>query len=256
MAKKTKQHPFLEAMDKYTLTREDFKDYFSKVMDFVKKLSEKNKAEFTNLNSKISDLGNEMRNNNEIDRTTIKEEIVKERNRSLKEQGDGLNFLRDKAMKIRDFTDGKDADEKKIVKRVLKKIVLPEFKETVLDTPIQVAEKLELLDGENRLKLESILGLNKRLEELESRPTVPTGAGVGKLALEARMIDDETPSEVPNDVITDFKLVNTPNPPTSVEVFADGQRMNLTEDYTISGRTVTFGTAPLTDTIIKFKYRI
>jgi len=48
-------------------------------------------------------------------------------------------------MSIKGFKDGKDADESKIVKNVLQKIVLPEFKETVLDTPVQIAEKLELL---------------------------------------------------------------------------------------------------------------
>ena len=55
--------------------------------------------------------------------------------------------------------DGKDADEEKIIESVLSQIKLPEQKETILDTPEEIADKLESLKGDNRLDASAIKNL-------------------------------------------------------------------------------------------------
>lgn len=64
-------------------------------------------------------------------------------------------------MKPKDGEPGKDADEKIIVDKVLSKIKLPEYKETVLDNAEQIANKLETLKGEDRLDASAIKNLSK-----------------------------------------------------------------------------------------------
>ena len=51
-----------------------------------------------------------------------------------------------KNVKIKDGVDGKDADEELIVDRVLEKIVLPEYKDVVLDNGEQIVDKINALD--------------------------------------------------------------------------------------------------------------
>lgn len=54
---------------------------------------------------------------------------------------------------------GKDADEEKIIESVLSQIQLPEQKEIILDTPEEIADKLESLKGDNRLDASAIKNL-------------------------------------------------------------------------------------------------
>ena len=68
-------------------------------------------------------------------------------------------------------------------------------------------------------------------------------------------VDDETPTGLVNGVNTDFELANTPIPTTSLKVYVNGSRMRITEDYTLSGTTITFITAPPTGSIILTDYR-
>lgn len=240
-----------------TLTTEQFKSNFKRVLDFTVKFKKRILEEIAALKKSVSDLSEELKEKNTIDIDDLRTEIRKVASESQKEQADGLNFMRDKAVRIKDFKDGKDADEKKIIKRILKQIILPEQKELLLDNPVQLAEKLELLEDENRLDIKAIRGLAEIIEELRQRPVGATGAGVGKLALEAHTIDDEdlTTLTTPNASETDFPLVNTPNPASSVKVFRNGQRQRLTEDYTFSNRTITFVIAPASDEILVADYR-
>ena len=56
---------------------------------------------------------------------------------------------------------GKDADEEYVIEEVLSRIELPEYKETILDTPEQVRDKLETLKDDKRLDKKHIKGLEK-----------------------------------------------------------------------------------------------
>lgn len=153
--------------------------------------------------------------------------------------------------------DGKDADEKKIIKAVLDQIDIPE-PEVILDTPEKIADKLETLKGEKKLSIDAIKDLEDRLKRLEERPLGGSGGGggVSKLALDYHFIDDETPSGTVDGVNKTFTLANKPNPPASLKVYADGQRLNVTEDYTLSSKTITFIEAPVSNTILKVDYKI
>lgn len=83
-----------------------------------------------------------------------------------------INLLRSlieevKAIKSTPGQKGEDADEEIIVSKVLEQIKLPEYKETVLDTAEQIADKLETLKDDKRLDASAIKNLP---EFIDSRP--------------------------------------------------------------------------------------
>ena len=248
----------LQAMDEDSLTRKEFEEQFRAILEFLKKTKEKNLTEIENLKQYIINLSEKLKQGNVFNLSGLKDQFTKSISKALKDQEDGMNFIRDTLRRIKNGKDGKDADEKKIVENVLAKIKLPEQKETILDTPETIADKLEKLKGDARLKIEAIKDLKEKLEALEQRPLGRGGSGGGglsKIALDTHFINDETPTGTVNGVNTDFVLAHAPNPSTSLMVYKDGQRMHLVDDFSFSGRTITFNVAPLTDSIIVVDYR-
>jgi hypothetical protein len=65
----------------------------------------------------------------------------------------------------------------------------------------------------------------------------PCGGGGGILPL---FSDNETPSGIINGLTIVFTLLAAPSPPTSLNVYLNGLRMDPGVDYTISGSTITF----------------
>lgn len=170
----------------------------------------------------------------------------------------------------RDGKDGKDAvvDEASIVSEAVKATVealkpflptIPAILEELTSQGVKTREGLEELQGDERLDYKAIKGLEeilKDLDELKRRPARLGGGGFSKISIEGHIIDDETPTGAVNSVNTIFTLANTPNPSASLKVYVNGQRMRLTDDYTFSGRTITFITAPPATSIIICDYRI
>jgi len=67
--------------------------------------------------------------------------------------------------------------------------------------------------------------------------------------------DNETPSGDINGSNKIFIANNTPNPVGSLEVFLNGSLRSRSEDYDIVADTITFVSAPLTDSILRICYR-
>lgn len=59
-----------------------------------------------------------------------------------------------------------------------------------------------------------------------------------------RFKNNETPSGTINGTNAAFTLANSPSPSLSLELFLNGQFQTQGSDYTLSGSTITFTTAP------------
>lgn len=68
-------------------------------------------------------------------------------------------------------------------------------------------------------------------------------------------IDQETPVGAVNGVNKIFTLVYEPEDATAVQLLVNGQMMTYTEDYTVSGDTLTTVVAYPTGTIVRVAYR-
>jgi hypothetical protein len=124
-------------------------------------------------------------------------------------------------------------------------------------TADQIADKLNTL--EEAVDIETIRGLKKKLEDLEkkwtSRP-IFGGGGLSLGAIDMHFPPKYTPTGDVNGVNTDFILNHIPSPASSLDVYLNGQLQDLTNDYTVSGTTVSFVSAPLTGNKVRVKHRI
>ena len=237
------------------LSRKEFTENFGRILEFLKKLKAKNLTEIENLNKNISNLSDKLKTDNTANLSGLKDQFTKLINQALKEQEDSLNFIRDKVRGLRNGKDGVSPDPKKIA-LLASELASNELKPLIPtpDTPEQVANKLEELTGDARLKIEAVKDLKEKLEALEARPLGGGGGGFSYIHMMRHFINDETPTGTVNGTNTDFVLQNSINPPSSLKVFVNGMRMRITEDYTLSGRTITFLTAPPTGSIILVDY--
>ena len=68
---------------------------------------------------------------------------------------------------------------------------------------------------------------------------------------------NETPTGTVDGANAEFTLANTPNPLTSLKVFVNGMLLKEAgEDYTLVGDTITFVTAPPTNSILTVGYTV
>ena len=225
------------------ITKPDFVKSFQKILKIVLEVEKKLIAK---IDKAISELKTDSGALNNATQATLGNLEAKHResiDKALKSQSDGLNFLRDKAVRIKDFKNGrdgvdgvdgskgKDADEEKIIQEVLNKVELPE------------------------LEIDAINGLKETLEELKSRPIGRLGGGgFSKIHLEVHIIDNEAVG-TGDGTTTAFTLANIPNPPISLKITVGGSELFLTDDWTLSGKTITFLTAPPNGAKIRGSYR-
>jgi len=247
----------LSLLDPDTLTKEEFVKQFKNVIDFVKKIEEKNiraikamEETHKKLTKKLDDFNNQ-NTSNFSNKFKLELEALK------KQHSDLMNKIEIRIAEIKDGQDGKDADEEAIYSRLIKE--LPAKDDIANSIPIigeRVRDSLELLDGDDRLMMSAIKGLEEKIQELEGRPLGgKSGGGFSYIHMSRQFVDDETPSGTVNGSNADFTIAKTPNPTSSLKVYVNGQRMRVTEDYTLSARTITFITPPPTGSILLCDYR-
>ena len=143
--------------------------------------------------------------------------------------------------------DGENPDPEIIVNEVLNRIKLPEYRAPIMDGPEEMRNKLELLAPEERPYAADTIALIKRLESLESNISSKVYGGYTPLV---RNLYNQSFAETPNGVRTTFTMVKAPKNTNGVAIYQNRTRAHLTEDFTISGKTVTFLVAPLTGDLL------
>ena len=169
--------------------------------------------------------------------------------KALKEQENGLNFIRDKVRSIKSGINGKNGIDG------INGVDGVNGNDGSQDTPEQVRNKIETLMGEERFDLSAIKGLRRILTKLEDRPLGKGGGGFSLMHLNIHILDPYAPTGSVNGSNKDFVLSNVPNPSASLKVYVNGMKMQLTGDYTISNKTISMITAPPTGSIIEVEHR-
>jgi hypothetical protein len=249
----------LYLMDEDSMTKQDFIKEWKKVLDLVKKIKDENVQAIRDMKEAHLKLSAKIDDNSNQNLTKISKDFTEKIKDLEKRYSDFMADIELRVAEIQDGQDGKDADEEIIVGKVLNKIRIPEIDEIEKDLPKlgePIRDALELLEGDNRLMISAIKGLEEKLQELGERPLGGKGGGGFSYAhMDRHFIDDETPSGLVNGSNKAFTIAKTPNPTASLKVYVNGQRMRITEDYTLSARTITFVTAPPTGSIVLVDYR-
>lgn len=124
------------------------------------------------------------------------------------------------------------------------------------DTPDIIANKLEVLEGNKRIRISSVKGLQTRLNKLEERPMGgKAGFGFAYSAMDRHIFDDQTFTGTQNGTNKVFTVIKAPDPLSSLKIYRGGARLRITEDYTVSKQTVTFTVAPASKEVLLYDLR-
>ena len=178
MPKKIKQqHPLLEAMDKYTLTREDFEKNFSRVLKFLNSLKEKNQGEFSSLNKKWEEFSSQLADGNKTELGGMNKSL----NDLFTQLSNKLNKILDDRIAL--IKNGKDADEEKVSiiasERALEAVKPMIPTTSTLKKDISKMGKLIRKILKKKLKISDIKGLRKELDKLKKSSGMIVGGGSG-----------------------------------------------------------------------------
>jgi len=239
------------------LTREEFIEFLGNIVKLVKRVEIRLDDAISGMSETHIKLKDKIKSDSELSLTDLRALMGKEMSRINKSIDDKIKEADTKLGEVKNGENGKDADEVKIVKNVLAQIVIPEYKETILDDAFEIRNKLETLNDDDRLEIVAIKDLREELDEIKQIKSQSLGGGgLSKISMDIHILDPYTPTGTVNGTNKDFVLQRLPNPSTSLKVYKDGQKMQLTTDYTLSDKTITFITAPLTDSIIEVEHRI
>ena len=226
---------------------EHFKSAIKQILNLEKKLIEKINKALIDSDSKHKALKNTSQG--DLSDLYAKHSILVEK--ALAEQQNGMNFIYDKMRRIKEGTDGKDGKDGVSIKGEIG----ASGKDGKTLTMKDIRDAFESLEGDDRPDISSIRGLRRLLQRLDDRP-LGVGGGFSYIAMDRHIIDPYLPTGTINGTNKDFGLTRTPNPPESLQVFRGGALQSLTEDYTLSGKTVTFLVAPVIGEVLKVTHRI
>lgn len=133
-----------------SISRADFELAFKTLIDFVKKLKQDNTQEFEAIRQTIEGLGEKLAQDNELDFLMEKKKFGQAMEKALEDQRTSLNFLREKVSDLQAGRDGLDGS------------VGPQGAPGEAgspDTPIQVRDKLEILQEDERLDWTAVKGV-------------------------------------------------------------------------------------------------
>ncbi len=159
-----------EAVDTKSTMRE-FLLAFETALKALSLLKAANQSEREQITASVEAFKEELENRFSGFLTKEKADLVAQMGRMFKQHEEKMLAV---DQKLDTVENGKDADEEKIVAEVLAQIKLPEQKENIVDGPDEIRNKLELLQGDERLDKSAIKGL----EELEAKINTPAPARI------------------------------------------------------------------------------
>ena len=243
-AKLEKLQKLLTMMDD-SLTREEFVQALESVVNQILKFE----AELTDRDNKhlmefkamceasLRDIKN--RNSNDLSSVKLQAEAITE---------ELTSFIQEKRKEIEDklseIVDGKDGVDG---------IDGAPGKDGSPDSPIEVRDKLESLKDGEKLSIQAIQDLAEKLEEL-GKKMIGGVKGQKYGSIRTRYMADITPTGTIDGANKVFTLSKTPET-GSLKVYRGGARQRVTEDYTFSGKTITFTLAPQVGEVILVDFR-
>jgi hypothetical protein len=267
---------FLTLLDK-TVSKEEYLVFSKTLMDFVVKIEKNNSKEMDLQWQKIKEAVSEMEGKEESDFQKLKGDLTKTVKDQVSDMYANWAKMSDQIQeRISELKDGEDADESKVCDMVMERMVQMPKEEVEDETAEETRDKLESLIGDERLDKSAIKGIDEALAQIASTGKATFVSGTAKpirLTNDGTLIDKNirnlnfkgtavtsivrnadgtiditldtgagSTTPVNNEIVsgsgTTFTLAYTPTA-GSVHLYGYGQRLTLTEDYTITGAVIT-----------------
>jgi sulfur carrier protein ThiS len=231
---------------------EDVAKVIEAVLDVIKQVKEEINQNIANNKGELTNEDNTLKSSIDSLKFNLEQKLVEIDKKQVVDKKSFLQYILKEVNRLEEMIPEK-ADFSEIERKVSEiEKAIPKIPDEL--TADQIADKLNTL--EEAVDIEVIIGLKKRLEDLErkwtSRPMFG-GGGFNYSAMSLHIIDDETPVNSGDNL--NFTIANTPSPATSLKIYRNGQRLKITEDYTFSNRTITLLTALGATEILLIDYR-
>lgn len=240
----------LDAMNPERLTFEELQHFQEQILSHIENLQKRNEADMSAIMEAVKAFMSRTEAKHEKMAESMKSEMMaateKSMNKMMLEHESMMSECDTKMQAMEEKMEEMDANHAEMEKGMEAKMkaLIPKMPELKPDTPEELRRKI------GTLELSAINGLEDRLNTISNRiPTRTLGASVVH-----KFMDDETPVGTVNGTNTVFTLAKPPLT-GSLKVYVNGARMRVTEDYTLAGRTITFNTAPPTNSVLLCDYR-
>lgn len=172
----------MAVFDDDTMTRTEFLKNFENVVNLVMKVEKRNADFLDEAKVMIENIKTHVRGASESDFLKLKSQVFSEIGMLSSKLESKSKQIDDKMAQLRDGLDGKDADEESVIMQVLARIKLPEYRAPMMDGPDEIRNKLEVLQGLDRLDKSAIKGIEQieeKVQEISLRPTGRLGGAKG-----------------------------------------------------------------------------
>lgn len=128
------------------VTKDDFVKAFQHILKWANDTKRKNETEFLLIHQSLNVLADKLKEDTASDTASMRQDVKDAVAAQIKAIDAKLTAVDAKLATVIDGEPGKDADEAKIVADVIAQIKLPDLKEVILDTPEQLAAKLDSIE--------------------------------------------------------------------------------------------------------------
>lgn len=225
-------------MDEDTLTKEEFIKQFENVVNFIKKIEQKNILEIESMKKTLDELSEMVKNDANLEVSELKKQV----NDLVTKQVDKLYKEYEKKeqemdYKMSEIRDGKDADDQAIFDKIFNEVQKPILDSVEKDLPklaTAIRDALELLVGDERLDISAIKGLENYGELVNGSKQAIMVGGKGRNSVHIYDLSSQL-----NGVLKTFTL---PSNFGVIGVWCSSMpnAFRPTIDYTEGNRTITF----------------
>lgn len=257
--KLNKLQALLKMLDE-SITRKEFTEFFQNVINQIlrveKTISDKQNQAVADLKVLFNDLKGNTTQYTESEIKTAINTLQARVEKSMKDEENLMNFIRDKVKRIREGKDGKDgksivgpagkdADESKIIKAILDRIEIPDLKD--LEEKIKNLEtkpNMQIFGGNRPITVQgsgTVKTKTARVINFTGATVSQSTDGVTTVAISAGGANVETPTGDVNGTNTTYTVLNTPK-----FIVIDGATYYEGFGYSLAGLTITTGIPPVT----------
>lgn len=227
---------FATRVDKKVLKEEDFLKMAKALAESLNKVKQQLLSDSKEVARVVSALEKRIEKQTNDSIAQIKSEANKSFDASMKEQNNTMNFMRDK---MRQITKQLDSRDEAVIQNAVDELqsLLPSFRDEFLSTPEETKKNLESLQGNDRLHIDHIDGVEEKLEEIRESVTTNKGTNYGVMGR-----DFFSDIDISDQLDGSTKTFNIPAVYNILEVSLSSypHALRKSVDFTYTPTTITF----------------
>lgn len=239
-------------LDPDRLTKQEIEEFLAKITEYMKGVKAKMEEDMGLLRQALAMAQKNMKDSMDTEAKQKHAEMVKKMEDMMNKMYlDHESMMSMCEMKMREMEEMKEEHDEEMMGMIEEKMkaMIPAMPELKPETPESIRAKAI----ESKLNINELDGIDELKDQFRSMiPQRSIGAMGGSVV--HKFIDDETPSGTINSSNVTFYLAKTPIN-GSLKLYLGGARQRVTEDFTLSGKTITFTIAPDTGSVLLADYR-